>query len=131
MLDDLRRALENERDIAYALLFGSGGRGSLRPDSDVDIAIECRPSTPRDSSTLGRLAARLESAAERKVDLVLLDEAPCPLAYRIFPDGRIIVERDHAALTERKARATLQYLDFKPVEERCSDGVLLAAAGRG
>ena len=131
MLDDLRRALENERDIAYALLFGSGGRGSLRPGSDVDIAIEFRPGTPRDSSTLGRLAARLESAVGREVDLVLMDEAPCPLAYRIFRDGRIIVERDHAALAERKARAILQYLDFKPVEERCSDGVLRAAAGRG
>ncbi|PYM61284.1 MAG: nucleotidyltransferase domain-containing protein [Candidatus Rokuibacteriota bacterium] len=131
MIDDVHRVLQNDPDIAYALLFGSGGRGALRPTSDVDIAVELLPGAPRDTATLGRLAARLESAAERHVDLILMDEAPSPLAYRIFRDGRLIVERDHAALAERKARVILEYLDFKPVEERCADGVLRAAAGRG
>ncbi len=131
MLDELRRALEDEQDIAYALLFGSGGRGALRPTSDVDIAIEFRPGTLRDTATLGRLAARLESAVGREVDLVVMEEAASPLAYRIFRDGRIIVEQDHTVLAARKARAILEYLDFKPVEERCADGVLRAAAGRG
>ena len=131
VIDELRRVLEVELDVAYALLFGSGGRGALRPTSDVDVAIELRRGAPRDTGTIGRLAARLESAAGRKVDLVLMDEAASPLAYRIFRDGRILVDRDHGALAERKARAILEYLDFRPVEERCADGVLRAAAGRG
>jgi predicted nucleotidyltransferase len=131
MLDELRRVLEEDHDIAYALLFGSGGRGTLRPNSDVDVAVELRPGVPREMATLGRLAARLESAAGRRVDLVLMDSAPAPLAYRIFRDGRVLLERDHPALVRRKAQAILQYLDFKPVEERCAEGVLRAAAGRG
>ena len=131
MIDELRRVLEAEPDVAYALLFGSGGRGALRPTSDVDVAIELRAGAPRDTGAIGGLAARLESAAGRKVDLVLMDEASSPLAYRIFRDGRVILERDHAALAARKARVILEYLDFKPVEERCADGVLRAAAGRG
>jgi hypothetical protein len=72
--------------------------------------------------------SRLESAAGRRVDLVILDEAPAPLIYRIFRDGRLLVERDHAALVARKARAILDYLDFKPVEDLCAAGVLRAAA---
>ena len=88
MIDDVHRVLQNDPDIAYALLFGSGGRGALRPTSDVDIAVELLPGAPRDTATLGRLAVRLESAAERHVDLILMDEAPSPLAYRIFRDGR-------------------------------------------
>jgi predicted nucleotidyltransferase len=131
MFDRVRRALEGEQDVAYAVLFGSGARGALRPPSDVDIAIELRRGAPRDPATLGCLTARLESAAEREVDLVLIDEAPAPLAYRIFRDGRTLVESDHAALVARKARAILAYLDSKPVEERCADGVLRAAATRG
>jgi uncharacterized protein len=131
MLDELRRVIEDEGDIAYALLFGSGGRGEFRPTSDVDVAIEIRPGAPCDRATLGRLAARLESAAGRRVDLVLMDEAPAPLAYRIFRDGRLLLERDHAALVRRKAQAILQYLDFKPVEDRCTEGVLRAAASDG
>jgi hypothetical protein len=62
------------------------------------------------------------------VDLVLLDEAPSPLAYRAFRDGQVVLERDHAALVARKARAILQYLDFKPIEELCASGVLRAAS---
>jgi hypothetical protein len=76
---------------------------------------------------LGSLSARLESAIGRRVDLVLLDEAPPPLAYRIFREGRLLFEGDHSALVTRKARALLEYLDFKPVEERCAAGVLRAA----
>jgi len=109
MLDELRRVLEGNPDIAYALLFGSGARGALSPTSDVDVAVELRRGAPHDTAALGQLAARLESATGRRVDL----------------------ERDHAALVARKAQAILQYLDFKPVEELCAEGVLRAAARRG
>ena len=131
MLEALRRILEAEPGVAYALVFGSTARATARPDSDVDVAVELIPDAVRDVHALGRLTARLESAAGRAVDLVLLDEAPAPLAYRIFRDGRLLVERDHAALVARKARALLDYLDFRPVEERCAAGVLRAAAARG
>lgn len=116
-----RAALRDEPDIAYALLFGSGGRGALRPGSDADVSIELRPGAARDAAALGRLAARLDTAADRQVDLVLLDEAPAPLACCIFRDGQIILERDHAALVGRKVRAILDYLDFKPLEDRCAE----------
>ena len=128
MLAALRRVLEAESDVAYALLFGSCGRGTAHAASDADIAIELRAGAARDVRTLGSLAARLESAIARRIDLVLLDEAPAPLAYRIFRDGHLLVERDHGVLVARKARALLDYLDWKPVEERCTEGILRAAA---
>lgn len=77
---------------------------------------------------LGELACRLEAAAGRPIDLVLLKEAPPPLAYRIFRDGRVLLDRDRPALTARKARAILEYLDFQPVEELCARRVLAASA---
>ena len=131
MVDALRDVLEREPNVSYALLFGSTARGTGNPASDVDIAVELTASAPRDVHALGALAARLESAAGRAVDLVLLDEAPAPLAYRIFRDGQLIIKRNHAALVARKARAILEYLDFKPIEDRCAAGVLRAAAARG
>ena len=131
MLDALRRILDAEPGVAYALAFGSTARGTARPDSDVDLALGLSAGAPRDAQALGRLAARLTAAAGREAHLVLLDEAPAPLAYRIFRDGHVLLERDHAALVSRKARAVLEYLDFKPIEERCAAGVLRAAAARG
>lgn len=129
MLEALRRALDVEADVAYALVFGSRARGHERPESDVDVAIELRPGAPRDIHALGRLLARLESAVGVRVDVVLLDEAPSSVAYRAFRDGQVVVERDRAALAARKARVILEYLDFRPIEERCATGVLRAAAG--
>ncbi len=77
---------------------------------------------------LGELAARLEAAAGRPVDLVLLGDAPPGLAYRIFRDGDVIVVHDPRSLAQRRAEAILEYLDFKPIEELCARGVLAAAA---
>ena len=127
MRDVLRRVLELEPDVAYALLFGSSAKGTAHPGSDADIAIELRAGTAPDVRSLGGLAARLESAVGRPIDLVLLHEAPAPLAYRIFRDGHLIIERDRRALVARKARAVLDYLDWKPIEERCAAGILHAA----
>src|ERR671918_2092575 len=108
MFDALRQVLGAEPGVAYALLFGSSVRGTGHAESDADVAIELSAGSPRDSQTLGRFTARLESAAGRPVDLVLIDEAPAPLAYRIFRDGRLLIERDHERLVRRKAQAILQ-----------------------
>ena len=77
---------------------------------------------------LGGLIADLERAAGRAIDLVLLHEAPPALAYRVFRDGVVLVERDHRALADRKARAVLEYLDFRPLEAIVVKGALTAAA---
>jgi len=79
---------------------------------------------------LGDLTARLEAAVARPVQLVLLDESPPGLAYRVFRDGRLLMVRDEQALKARWARAILEYLDFRPVEEAFTRGVLRARHGR-
>ncbi|MBM4441230.1 MAG: nucleotidyltransferase domain-containing protein [Candidatus Rokubacteria bacterium] len=128
MRNALRRVLEAEPGVAYALLFGSTARGTSHAGSDVDVAVGLAATARRDVSALGGLVARLESAMGRSIDLVLLDEAPPALAYRVFRDGEVLIERDRRAFVARKVRAILDYLDFKPVEERCAAGVLRAAA---
>jgi predicted nucleotidyltransferase len=125
-MDALRDALAGDVRVEYALLFGSRARGSAHEGSDLDIAIGAR--TRMGALELGDLVSRLEHVSGRTVDLVILDEAPPALAYRIFRDGRVIVEKDHRALVARKVRAILEYLDFRPVEELAARGVLAAAA---
>jgi predicted nucleotidyltransferase len=130
MFEPLRAALEADPRVAYALVFGSGGRGTLHAHSDLDVAVGLAGNRRPTALELGGLVSRLEAACGRPVDLVLLDEAPPGLAYRIFRDGQVLLERDRKALVERKARAILEYLDFKPFEDLFARGVL-AAATRG
>ena len=124
----LRSALAWDERVAYALLFGSAATGTDRADSDVDVAVGFRAGARLSPRELGEMTARLEAAAGRRVDLVLIDEAPPGLAYRVFRDGVVLVVADRAAFVDRKAKAILEYLDFQWVEEACARGVLAAAA---
>jgi predicted nucleotidyltransferase len=127
-VDAIRERLARDRRIAYALVFGSTARGSDHPESDLDVAVGLIAGATLDMNATGALAADLEQAAGRPVHLVFLHEAPPALAYRVFRDGVILVERDHRALADRKARAVLEYLDFRPLEDIVVRGVLAAAA---
>jgi hypothetical protein len=62
------------------------------------------------------------------VDLVVLNDAPPPLAYRVFRDGVPLLVRDAGAMARQKARAILDYLDFRPLEQLAARGALTAAA---
>ncbi|MGH9408504.1 MAG: type VII toxin-antitoxin system MntA family adenylyltransferase antitoxin [Vicinamibacterales bacterium] len=128
MDDDLRRTLERDPRIAYALLFGSAARGQSHTSSDIDVAIGLAAGTTLDAHDVGSLISDLEHATGRAVDLLILDEAPPALAYRAFRDGQMILVRDHQALANRKARAILEYLDFQPVEQLVVRGAIAAAA---
>jgi predicted nucleotidyltransferase len=123
----LTRVLASRPRVVYALLFGSRARGDATAESDVDVALELS-GPPLDHLELGALVSDLEAACGLPVHIVLLDEAPPSLAYRVFRDGRLLVERDRARLVERKTRAVIDYLDFRWFEEMCAGGVLAAAA---
>jgi predicted nucleotidyltransferase len=127
-MDAIRDVLARDARVAYALLFGSRARGSMHHESDADVAVGLTAGVSLDARETGALVADLERAAGRAVDLVFLHEAPPALAYRIFRDGLTLVERDHRAFADRKARAILEYLDFRPIEDLAVQGVLAAAA---
>src|SRR5437588_1704987 len=124
----IRSVVADDPRVAYALLFGSSATGYSTSFSDLDVAIGLKPGAEVDHRAIGRLTARLEHAAGRVVDLVVLDEASPALAYRIFRDGRLFFEADRAARVRRQVRAILEYLDFKPFEQQCARAVLDAAA---
>jgi predicted nucleotidyltransferase len=127
MIDRLKAVLEADPRVTYALVFGSAATGRVRADSDVDVAIGLAEGAGLTPLEIGALVARLEEAAGRPIDLVLLDEAPPGLAYRVFRDGRPMTVRSESALKARFVRAVLEYLDFKPFEELFTRGALEAA----
>lgn len=126
MIERLRSILESDPRVAYAILFGSRARERAHDRSDTDVAIGLVRGARLSTKEIGDLVSRLEAAAQGPVDLVLLDEATPGLAYRVFRDGRVLLERDREAFVSRKARAILEYLDFKPVEDTFTRAVLQA-----
>jgi predicted nucleotidyltransferase len=88
-LEQLRDVLSRGPRLRLAILFGSRARGTARPDSDVDVAV--RPAQPLSLAEELELGAALERAAGAPVDLVILDEAPAGLRWRIARDGVVLM----------------------------------------
>ena len=110
--------------VAFVLVFGSRARGTAHAGSDIDVALDFGRGRRPGAYEIGAIVSRLEAATERSVDVVVLADAPPGLAYRVFRDGVTVLVRDRSALVERKARAILEYLDFKPVEGALTTAVL-------
>ena len=76
VIEAARRVLEADARIAYALVFGSAAQDDGRPARDLDLAVGLTRGRRLSVRDLGELLSRLEKAAGKPVDLVLLEEAP-------------------------------------------------------
>jgi hypothetical protein len=107
LLTELRELLRTERQVSFAVLFGSVARGDDGPDSDLDLLVGFRPGGgPRPAR---RLTRKLRSALGREVDMADADdvEQRSPLLLsRAVEEGRSLVDRDgrwQGLRDERKA----------------------------
>jgi len=128
LVDKVRAALEAAAGrypgLAYAVLFGSAARGTAHARSDVDVAVRGVTGWER----LG-LEADLADAVGAPVQVVPLDDAPPALRYRVFRDGIVLQERDRGARVHDQTRAVLDYLDYRPLEQRAARAVLAGGGG--
>ena len=116
----LRGFFAARRDgIAAAYLFGSLGRGTPGPESDVDVAVlfTRRPPAALNAPPLA-LEGDLERLLGRCVDLVVLNSAPPDLVHRILRDGRILFEGDRSARIAFEVRTRNEYFDLLPFLRR-------------
>jgi uncharacterized protein len=65
------REVSRRHGVRRLQVFGSAVRDDFRPDSDVDVAVDLEPGTPR--RVLSELELQLERLFDRDVDVVLRD----------------------------------------------------------
>lgn len=109
--------------VVAVYVFGSFARGDAGPDSDVDLAFWRRErSRPVLAEQPYSLAAQLEQALGREVDLVELNRAPPDLVHEVLRDGKVLLDRDPAFRVRAEVRARAEYLDMLPVLHRYRRG---------
>ncbi len=117
--------------VEVAYLFGSRARGEESALSDVDIGVLFGEEIP----AADRFARRLQLASRlcgvfgvRRVDVVDLEDAPPALGFRVIKQGVVIMCTNERRRVRYEARTLIEYIDFKPIAERCERG-LLASMG--
>jgi len=112
---------QGRSEVIAALLFGSRAQGRARSTSDVDIALFIRPELWPGDDPLGYQAAVLFDLTRRlerdAVDLVVLNDATLPLAYRVISQGRLLFCQDPAVWTAFVVDVKRRYIDTKPLRQ--------------
>jgi hypothetical protein len=109
-------------EVSALYLFGSVAKGVQHAGSDVDIAVlvDERKLRGRKFDTLRQdyytVSPRLSMSI---VDIVILNTAPPHLKHHILKTGSLIFDRHRRLRVKFAARAILEYLDYKPVEDIC------------
>jgi len=100
--------------VVSAYLFGSHAEGRAHRESDIDVGVlfdrRALPSTRDRFEAALRLSAHLQAAlGTRRVDLVVLNDAPPGLGRAVASRGRRLVcsdeEADHAFVRDALLRA--------------------------
>jgi uncharacterized protein len=118
VVEPLRKALSDRREVRLALLFGSRARGQARPDSDADVAVL------GENLDLLDLAADLSDAAKVEVDVVDIRDPGYPLLNALLRDGVVLREGERGAAASWWTRALLQAETDRPGYERMRDSYL-------
>lgn len=114
-------------EVQFACVYGSHARGQANSLSDIDIAVLMDNTLDRKQyidirlKMIGDLSALLKND---EVDVVVLNEVPLALRYRVIRDGAVIYCRQRDALIEFSARTISEYLDFKPIIDRHEHAIL-------
>jgi len=119
--------------VLEAYVFGSRGRGTTTPMSDLDVAVyvDRLIAPPTAFGYAAELSAVLGAATGRRdVEVVVLNEASPLLYHRAMSGGVRIFARDLQAATTREGRALSRYCDYLPQLRRV-DAALAARLAAG
>ena len=115
-LAETGQCFARRREVLVAYLFGSHARGKATPISDVDVAVLLSEAVPRETYLDYRIALMQELTRvfrSDEVQVVIVNQAPPLLAYKVIVEGKPLFCRDEVARLRFRTDATRRYLDTK------------------
>ena len=120
------RYFESMKEVSALYLFGSSVKGGGTRESDIDIAVlidEKRLKKKNYDFLKNKYYSASPTFSLRPVDIVILNTASPFLKHRILKTGEILFDRNRRLRVDFTAKAILEYLDFKPIEDIFSRAV--------
>jgi predicted nucleotidyltransferase len=118
----LAARLAGEADVLVAYLFGSQARGTPTALSDVDVAVLLAPGWSFDRH-LELIDVIGEVVSPARADVVVLNNAPVALGYRVLKDGQRLVVNDEGARVRHWVETVDRYLDMAPLRRTLDRGL--------
>jgi len=115
-LEALSKALQEERDILFAYLFGSVAQGRAHEESDLDLAVYLEGKENKDyffERRLELITKLVKVTSFDRVDLVILNEAPPILVYSVFKTGKLLFSRDEERRISFLVKNLKEYWDLE------------------
>ena len=112
--NDTKKIFAEEKNILLTYIFGSQVTGKIGQQSDYDFAVflSQRPSFQFKYKLKNKLLSILDS---KQVDLVILNDAPIELKYKVVATGKVIFQKNFIVKTEFEADTLSRYFDYLPV----------------
>lgn len=128
-IPSLAERISKDKDVVACYLFGSYAEGKQTPVSDVDLAVLLDVAFPAEryfEKKLDLLSIVTLSLKTDEVDLIILNQAPPLLSYRILSRGKLLFERGEkkGQKVNFQVRTFDHYFDFKPVEMVIYNGLV-------
>lgn len=121
--DNIVALFSRDEAIIAAYIFGSHGKGSPWPGSDLDIAVLVK-ATSLPSFSLLSLSVSLHRVFDREVDVVLLNRAGELLKREVRRTSILVFERDAEARKRFEIMGRKSYEDFLHLHRRYARRVL-------
>jgi|SRR5690554_5110113 len=115
----LSELLAGFSSIRVAAIFGSIARGTARPDSDIDVAVQADKELSADERIA--ITEAIALAFNRSVDLVDLRTAGQPLLDQIVRTGTQVIGTRHQ-WGDLIYRNIMENEDFVPYQKRILEG---------
>ena len=109
-------ALNNEEGLKLAIIYGSAAAGTMRIDSDVDIALLF--DRPLSAEYKMELVVRLERALLRNVDLVDIATLSGTILKQVLCKGRVLIQKEAGTLAEQMKKMIYNQADMMPYVSR-------------
>ncbi|MFH1645726.1 MAG: nucleotidyltransferase domain-containing protein [Candidatus Omnitrophota bacterium] len=117
-MDELKKYFADQKDVGFAVLFGSVSKGKASPLSDIDIAVYFEgEKAPLDLANrqLDVTCDLMKLLKKNRIDIVLLNTANPFLAFQVVKYGKLIYSTDESFFYRFKAQVFGMYQDIRPM----------------
>lgn len=116
LCSQLANMLKDERGLKLAIIYGSVAAGTMRPNSDIDLALLF--DQPLSAERKMKIAASLERKTLRTVDIVDLSSISGTILKNVLCKGKVLIQNEEGLFTRLAKTMIYNQTDMMPYVNR-------------